>query len=112
MKKIFRKLKDFDFTLKQNFTCFLCDFDSVKNWYTNDQFIAINYDVCENIVKNTFSETYFLNNVIYKYFNSVNLLSYCVDDKEDPFKSIENNKNIEFIVINNDLSTLQCKNAL
>ena len=77
--------------------CFLCDFESVKNWYIKDQFIPFDYDVCINIINNTFQDSFYLNNIIYKYINSINLLTYCIDNENEPLKSIENNKDIEFL---------------
>ncbi len=54
LKQALKHLNDFDVNQKDNFACFLCDFNSVKNWDVQYKIIPLSYDICETIVENTF----------------------------------------------------------
>lgn len=34
--------------------CFLCDFESIKNWKISEKIITLNYEVCEYLVDKTY----------------------------------------------------------
>lgn len=93
--------------------CFLCDFESLKNFKLKERLISMDYKVCENIVDNTFDGFYYLNEFIYKYLNTANFLSYCIvtDDLANfGILNLQGNK-FDFLNINNNLSIQQCKYA-
>lgn len=81
LKKTIGKLKRFDMNQKRNFLCFLCDFESLKNIHLQDKLVVLNYEVCEELVQQTYEEYYFLNEFVYKYLNTANFLSYCVNNE-------------------------------
>jgi hypothetical protein len=108
------KLKTFDRNQKENFICLLCDYNSIRFWDLNQRFIPLHYDVCESIVENTFDEIYYLNNFIYKYINTANFLSYCVNNENlSKFGdlNLENDGFFSFLEIENSLSIEACKIA-
>jgi len=44
--------------------------------------IDFNFNVCENIIENTFERFYFLNSFVYKYINASNYLAHCINIEE------------------------------
>jgi len=80
LKRAINNLQDFDTSLKKNFMCFLCDFESLKNIHSDDKIVTFDYPVCEHLVRNTYQEYYYLNDFIYKYLNTANFLSYCINN--------------------------------
>lgn len=107
LKKVINQLKNFDMSLKQNFMCFLCDYESMKNFFFNEKIVVLNYSVCETIVKETFNPYYYLNEFIYKYINTANFLSYCINEEDTSnygLINVEKGNKIEYLEIDNTIT--------
>ena len=76
---LFKKVYDFDIALKKGFACFLCDFENAKHIDLETKSVFFNINVCDNIITHTFEFNQFFNKYIYKYVNTVAMLSHCIN---------------------------------
>ena len=79
---LFKKVYDFDVALKKGFACFLCDFENAKHIDLESKSVFLNINVCDNIISHTFEFNRFFNKYIYKYVNTVAMLSHCLNTHE------------------------------
>ena len=82
MNALIKKVYDFDLAMKKGFTCFLCDFDNSKNIEIDTKSVFMNINVCDSIITHTFEFNEFFNNYVYKYINTVAMLSHCINTHE------------------------------
>lgn len=82
LDRLFKKVYDFDVALKKGFPCFLCDFENAKHIDLETKSVFFNINVCDAIVTNTFEFNQFFNRYIYKYVNTVAMLSHCINTHE------------------------------
>ena len=76
---LFKKVYDFDMALKKGFACFMCDFENAKHIDLETKSVFFNINVCDSIVTHTFEFNQFFNRYIYKYVNTVAMLSHCIN---------------------------------
>ena len=79
---LFKKVYDFDVALKKGFACFLCDFENAKHIDLESKSVFLNINVCDNIIIHTYEFNRFFNKYIYKYVNTVAMLSHCLNTHE------------------------------
>lgn len=105
---------DYDQKVKHSFICFLCDYESFRYWDIDCQTVAFNYKFCDSIVENALDYYYMLNTEIYKYINTANFLTKCVN-LEDPSllgkMDTHAGKSTEFLEVDNSMYLHQCKLA-
>lgn len=82
LDKLFKKVYDFDIALKKGFTCFLCDFENAKHVDLESKSVFFNINVCDNIITHTFEFNQYFNKYIYKYVNTVAMMSHCINTHE------------------------------
>jgi hypothetical protein len=80
--EMFKKVYDFDVALKKGFSCFLCDFENAKHIDLDSKSVFMNVNVCDSIITHTFEFNQFFNRYIYKYMNTVAMLSHCINTHE------------------------------
>lgn len=105
---------DYDQKLKHSFVCFMCDYESFKNWDTEGKTVALNYKLCDSLVENTMDYYYTLNTEVYKYINTVNFLTKCVshtDPKLMGKMDTRTSKSTEFLEVDGSMYMHQCKLA-
>ena len=82
LDSLFKKVYDFDIALKKGFQCFLCDFENAKHIDLESKSIYFNINVCDTIITHTFEFNQFFNKYIYKYVNTVAMMSHCLNTHE------------------------------
>lgn len=105
---------DFDEKLKHSFMCFFCDYESIKHWDIEGKTIAFSYKFCNWTVENTLEYYYLMNAEIYKYINTANFLTKCINFKDAKLMGkmdIDEAKDSEFLEIDNSMYLHQCKLA-
>lgn len=115
LKRAINNLKQFEIKLKKNFMCFLCDYESLRHIQMEEKIVSLDYKICEQIVKGTYQEYYYLNDFVYKYLNTANFLTYCVNNEnllDFGNLNLLKGAKIEFLEIDNSLTNQQCKYAL
>ena len=114
IEKVLNELKTFDRNQKENFICMLCDYNSIRFWDNEKNIIPLNFSTCKKIVDSTFDNIYYMNNFVYKYLNTVNFLTYCVNTNNMAKfgdLNLEDNGFFDFLEIENSLSYENCKKA-
>ena len=105
---------DYDQRLKHSFICFFCDYESIKFWDIEGQTVAFNYKFCNSMVENTLDYYHLMNSEIYKYINTANFLTKCVNF-QDPNSmgkmNVNDTKSSEFLEVDNSMYLHQCKLA-
>lgn len=82
LDRLFKQVYTFDIALKKGFSCFLCDFENSKHIDMESESVYFNINVCDSILYNTFEFNDFFNRFIYKYINTVSILSHCMNSHE------------------------------
>ena len=114
IKDAIDKFFEFDMKMKRNFSCFLCDYESYKNWDIENKIVVMNYRMCNHIVENSLDYYVLLNDVIVKYINTANFMTHCVNfNKSNKMGKLELGlrKDFEFLENDNSLYIEQCKLA-
>lgn len=114
IKETIDRFFEFDMKIKKNFTCFLCDYESYKNWDIDNKIVVMNFRMCNEIVNNTLEYYELLNETIVKYINTVNFMTHCVNfDKSDKMGMLNLGlqNDFEFLKNDNSLYVEQCKLA-
>lgn len=105
---------DYDQRLKHSFICFFCDYESFKYWDIEGQTVGFNYRFCDSMVENTFDFYYFMNTEVYKYINTANFLTKCINFSDPELMGkmeVKETKNSEFLEVDSSMYMHQCKHA-
>lgn len=103
-KKLLKDFLNFDYKLKRGFMCALCDYENLGGFDFKTNLQAYHHNFCQNIVEHSIDFQHYMNKIIYKYINSVNVLATCkktivnayndtvVQSNDSVFLEIDNNQ--------------------
>ena len=113
VEEMMRRVRHFDLRLKKGFQCLLCDFDN--NRFVQPEFRSLTYssEMCLQVVEHTIEFHHFFGQFVWRYLNTVNFLSHCVD--EDAGKlgdfSFAAEEGLDFLRVDNSLYDELCYQA-